>query len=576
MPADRADPGNQGPQCVQAAAPALAHGGLSLVQPRARQLPVVVPSTGAVGSTAPAAAFVGAFLGCLATLHFCDAGFVPAIASALATILLCGPVLITRTTSLFPGELFTAIYGGTFAGMTQVATLGTDATGASIVSAGALFILLSVVTGLAFCIVVELDTRSGHRLAGGYGGRSGAIATVASFLFVEAALRFGADGEGFRAAHMQLPDLDPRSLAITFAASIIGMVATMVVLRRRSIASAQQAERIFIAAAIALLGLMILHLSDAGDAHGLDAFYAGCFLGMSSRERLKGWINPLLGAILLTAMLSLVKMLLPGIGGELGFAAFVTLALIVALRQLVTWQMMSWRSMIWLTTDRSPGGGNIRMAPSVSAGSFAPVRPVRNAINVAGSAIGLLMIGWMALPGQVASEQPDLYSTVQVTEQPEQPHAQIAMAGTNADAPDVALSLDLPAGAAEAVNTAGGPAREATATAAAVTGSVADARAELGHSDRTAGAALAPARSDRHESPLDDAAGSQQALFADFIRWRAAHSGAPAQAQPQPLRRSRHPAVQMVRLTPPASVRALPRAPVRVPAIRHQPGQSAP
>ena len=576
MPADRADPGHQGPQCLQGDAPAPTRGRLSLVptSPRPQLLQTEVPSSGAVIGSAPVTAFAGAFLGCLVTLHFCEAGFVPAIASALATILLCGPVLITRTTSLFPGELFTAIYGGTFAGMTQVSALGADATGAPVVPAGALFILLSVVTGLAFCTVVEFDTRSGRRLAGGYGGRSGAIATMASFLFVEASLRFGADGQAFRAAHGHLLDLDPRSLAVTCAASTIGMAATLAVLRRRSIASAQQAERIFIAAAIALLGLMALHLTG-NDAHSLDAFYAGCFLGMSTQERLKGWIEPLLGATLLTAMLYLVRMLLPGIGGELGFAAFITVALIVALRQVVTWQVMSWRAMIWLTSDTSRDR-DIGIVPKASAGGVVAGRPIRSALNVAGSAVGLLMIGWLALPGQVASEEPDLDPAEQVAEQPAPTPARIALAETNAAAVDVALSLDLPAGAvtadADAVNASTGMSREINA--AATTVATTDAGAEPGRTDRAASAAPAPIDTVRHESPLADAARSHEALFAEFIRWRAAHPA--AQPQLQPARRSHNPAMQMVRLTPPASIRTAPRAPVRNPAVRHVTGQSGP
>jgi hypothetical protein len=352
------------------------------------------------------------------------------------------------------------------------------------------------------------------------------------------------------------------------------MAATLAVLRRRSVASAQQAERTFIAAAIALLGLMTLHLGGPNDTHCLDAFYAGCFLGMSTQERLKGWIDPLLGAILLTAMLSLVKMLLPGVGGELGFAAFVTVALIVALRQVVTWQVMSWRAMIWLATDNSPRGSGIKIVPPASAGGFGPVRPVRSAINVAGSAMGLLMIGWLALPGQVASEEPDLNPTAQVAAQPEQPYAQIAMAETNPDAFDVAISLDLPAGVADAANPARGLSPALNATTAATTVGASDARAEPERTDRAAGAATAPVDAVRHESPLDAAARSHEALFADFIRWRAAHSG--TAAQPQPVRRSRNPAVQMVRLTPPTSIRTAPRAPVRTPAVRHVPGQTVP
>jgi len=121
-------------------------------------------------------------------------------------------------------------------------------------------------------------------------------------------------------------------------------------------------------------------------------------------------------------------------------------ALIVALRQVVTWQVMSWRAMIWLTSDTGRDR-DIGIVPKASAGGVVAGRPIRSALNVAGSAVGLLMIGWLALPGQVASEEPDLDPAEQVAEQPAPTPARIALAETNAAAVDVALSLDLPAAA---------------------------------------------------------------------------------------------------------------------------------
>ena len=70
---------------------------------------------------APIAAFAGAAVGCLTTEHFSAFGIVPDIASALATALLCGLLLITRTTCLFAGAFFSALYGGIFVGMTPIA-----------------------------------------------------------------------------------------------------------------------------------------------------------------------------------------------------------------------------------------------------------------------------------------------------------------------------------------------------------------------------------------------------------------------------------------------------------------------
>lgn len=113
--------------------------------------------------------------------------------------------------------------------------------------------------------------------------------------------------------------------------------------------------------------MIALHLNDPNDTRTMDAFYAGCFLGMSTPERLKGWIQPVLGAILLTAMLVLVRTLLPDVGGGLGFAAFVTVAVLLALNRVTTWLTNDnrTRSKSRQTAARASASG--RLIPAVLA-----------------------------------------------------------------------------------------------------------------------------------------------------------------------------------------------------------------
>jgi hypothetical protein len=542
-------------------------------------------SVGALVNSAPAAAFAGAFLGCLTTLHFSAGGFVPAIASALATTLLCGPLLVTRTTSLFPAELFAAIYGGSFAGMTPVLGLHDTITAASVMPATALFILLSIVSGLAFCLVAEIDARSGRRLAGGCGGRSGAIATVASFLFVEAASLFGADGHPFRAARADLLAIEPSSLALTFAACLIGMSVTLAALRQRSVASAEPAQRIFVAAAVALIGLVVLYLNDANDTHTLDAFYAGCFLGMSTPERLKGWIQPVLGVILLTAILIVVKTLLPDIGGGLGFAAFVAVVALQAPSRLTTWRsrLTTWTktwTKTWLTTSNRTRGKRPQTATLASAsGSAIPEMPIRGAA-IAASLASLLLLGWFAMPHQVTSGEPYLdMASASVAEQPAQVLEQVALVQGKPNSVDEATLIGLPPGTASADAVNPDPALSLELNVRdilAAHGVAADARAEAGGADLAAGAATATTAAVRSETRIDAATQSNAEIFREFLQWRAARYGAIARPRPQPVKRSRNPAVQVVRLTPPASIRTAPRAPTRNPEIRPAPVQPRP
>ncbi len=574
MPADVADLKRRNPQCPQ------------------RQ---EAPPTGTLVNNAPAAAFAGAFLGCLATLHLSAYGFVPTIASALATTLLCGPLLATRTTGLFPGEFFAPIYGGSFAGMTPVLGLSDNAPGASVMPASALFVLLSIVSGIAFCVVAEIDTRSGRRLAVGYGGRSGAIATVASFLFVQAALLFGADDRLFRAARAEMFDVDPRSVALACAACMIGMCATLLVLRRRSVASAGPADRIFIAAAVALTGLIALHLNDPNDTRTLDAFYAGCFLGMTTPERLKGWIQPVLGAILLTAILVLVKALLPDVGGGLGFAALIAVAVLAVLSRATTWLTNDnlTRSKSLKTATRAPPSGRpipgvvfrsaiisacLENATQTSAsGRLIPGVPVRGAVIIASSLAGLLLIGWLALPNQVASEEPalDTPASERVAERPAPFPGQLALVQTKLGT--VGAAIPSGTASAEAVNanlkavTRVSPEPKVTAIRAAQRFvGAADVAAEPGRAVRAERAATAAIQ---RGTPIDEMTefDFDEEIFREFVRWRAARSGGIAQPRPQPVKRSRNPALQTVT---PAGLRGNPGGSTRTSRIRPLPGQS--
>ena len=102
------------------AAPGVTRGGNVVLRRRNELISTEHYSTAPLTTGAPAAAFAGALLGCLATLYLTAFGIIPAIASALAATLLCSQVLIPPTTRSFPREFFPAVYGGTFAGMTPV------------------------------------------------------------------------------------------------------------------------------------------------------------------------------------------------------------------------------------------------------------------------------------------------------------------------------------------------------------------------------------------------------------------------------------------------------------------------
>ena len=271
------------------------------------------------------------------TLELSALGLIPSIASASATALLCGQLLLTRSTKFIHDAFFPALYGGTFAGMTSILWLIGRHTGGPLLAMAGPFSALSVVCGTAFFVVAQLDGQLNKPIGHGYGGRLGATAAIASFLFIDLGHRLLAVEPNILDDIPAAVTGTPAGAAMDLTVCMLGIFITLAALRQRHVAAAGGATRIFVASTVALLGLAILHTTDSHDSHRLGAFYAGCFLGMSTPERLKGWIQPVCAAILLTLILNVVRSVLPDVGGGGGLAAFVTVAMLVALTRTTEW-----------------------------------------------------------------------------------------------------------------------------------------------------------------------------------------------------------------------------------------------
>ncbi|UFZ03209.1 hypothetical protein LQG66_28815 [Bradyrhizobium ontarionense] len=281
----------------------------------------------------PLASFAGAFLGCLATLHLTRSGVPPALASATATLLLCAALIVEPTRDLIPTTFSSSAYGGSFSGMTSIVTLSESVARAGL-PASASFILLSVFCGLVFCTVCAIEMRMRVVLLRGYGGRFGALAAVGSFLFLSLAPLLGPEGEVLHLARLDEFDKGLGDSLVIFASCLAGMFATIFALRSPNVAGSGRAARIFTSAAVAFLGLAILQQLRPGDGCLVDAYYAGCFLGMSSSQRLRGLVEPVVAAAALTVFLVQASAILPSVGGSLGFAAFIVVVAVDAARRV--------------------------------------------------------------------------------------------------------------------------------------------------------------------------------------------------------------------------------------------------
>jgi hypothetical protein len=301
-------------------------------------------------------------------------------------------------------------------------------------------------------------------------------------------------------------------------------------------------------------------------------------LGMSTSERLKGWLQPTLGAVMLSCVLVLVRAVLPGVGGSLGFAAFVTLGLLVALRRIAD-QMLQ-------AAARTTLGGSLRTDPPRALVLLE--RPTPNLHFERPSSSALKSLAWLgaatgiaaffvlgsllrsddALPYRLAgaaSSYDDVRARAPITVQSvtTMPHLVIAEAGPgevddliplgvsliNADAGDTVILSGLSSGwnitngrpwsahgwrlfAHELANAAIRPAPSFIGGADITVelrraGLTIDRRSLhvewIGGAPRTAseGRSLPPARSHTGRILVDDTTGDHEALFRQFLQWSA-------------------------------------------------------
>ena len=514
----------------------------------------------------PAAAFLGAALGCLTALSLSALGFAPAIASALATVLLCGPLLLMPTAQRFPGEFYSAIYGGSFGGMTPVLWLCSGASPGAGLPVCISFISLALVCGVAFAVVAGLELILRRPLVRGFGGRSGAIASAASLLFVALAPLFGGDDSLFRADPAEALAADPALTTLTYIACTVGMLVTLTVLRLPRLMAATAGDRTLAAAALALAGLLILHLHGAKDVNALNAFYAGCFLGTSTPERLRGALQPVLGAIILTALLIEQRGLLWGVGGSLGLAAFVTMLVLTALNRMLAAiaAAISPRTIVpvsaasGLVLPMTPAAGLWEPMLPVAASSVVKV-PARRSRMIFAPVAGALAIGGVLLPVELSPDgtAPSVMASGQAPKpEPAPEHAALMLA--------TASVAHATRGLANLNTGSIGPGTVAEHPA------IRDIKAY----------AAEPVMTALDTGAMTDATGLEPSkqLFREFLQWSATHEIAGPQPGAQPVprhdrKRAAHPAAAELTGAPPAVRPVSDRRPVRpvaaAAAVRH-------
>lgn len=273
------------------------------------------------------AAFFGAFVGCVLTSALLLWDMNAAVASALVTAMLCG-MLAMLGQQRFSVVLPAAIYSGSFAGMTDVVK------GYSGLRPITLFATVCIGLGLfaaiVFTAVLRYDKSTRSPIGAGFGGRLGAVAAIASFAFVQLLGAFGFSSAYFQPGVIEDFHFKFLSALVSFVFCSLGGLTTAWILRGKlSVKGA--AVRIAVASgwAFGVMGtLQLLRIP-----YVIPAFYAGCFLGMASSLILSGWVRWIAGLAILVMVLPIINLVIPHLGGGLGLAAFLSVAVVVLAEQ---------------------------------------------------------------------------------------------------------------------------------------------------------------------------------------------------------------------------------------------------
>ncbi|GLH79143.1 hypothetical protein SSBR45G_40520 [Bradyrhizobium sp. SSBR45G] len=269
--------------------------------------------------------FAGAFFGCLATLHLSALGLSPALASAAVTVVLCAGLVVASPDNLAATAFSSSVYGGSFSGMTPIGQVSESVARTGLPPEASLY-LLSIFCGLLFCMLTAVEIQRRVVLLQGYGGRLGVLAAIGSLLFVTLGPWLAGQGESLHLAHLNQFDQELGGSLAILAACLAGTFLTIIIQRLPHVAEAGRAARTVASATLAFAGMAVMQALWSDQRCLVDAYYAGCFLGMSSPQRLSGPLQPIVAALTLTAVLIQASTVLPMVGGSLGLAAFIAAA----------------------------------------------------------------------------------------------------------------------------------------------------------------------------------------------------------------------------------------------------------
>jgi hypothetical protein len=268
--------------------------------------------------------FLHVIFGCVATSALLAAGVYPVLASAGATLFYLAIAFVFR----FRGQQPAAVFCGSFAGMTSFFAFFNRAP-SSLEFSILICLCVAVVTGSLYVLIMHFERKLPKHLFTGYGGRLGAIAFIGSAAcLVTTGLLIRLSSGDFQVVVLKdSAAFSEKAPLVMILASALGSFLTRIL--AKDVKSAIPGLNVVLSASVCgfVGSIIFLFLPPLGPIASLY-WYAGNFAGMSSTSILHSHPRILFAGAITGVILAGLHYYGGGIGGLLGFSAFLAVVVL--------------------------------------------------------------------------------------------------------------------------------------------------------------------------------------------------------------------------------------------------------
>lgn len=271
--------------------------------------------------------FIYTFIGCILTVSIQILGFSAVLSSSLVGVIISCLFIFLKDNKFYSAAAFC----GSFAGMTSLNLLFNQPN--FLINKQSVFFLLliSIIVASFYHITVKLNSNENYKknLFNGFGGRLGTIAFISTLVFIILKYFMGYSSS-------VIPEASILSISQCLLFIIITSIAAYAtsLLNNSSLQKLNPNYKVLVPSLLSLWVCFFAPKLFSNFSMIEQFFYAGTFVGMSSAKILSKSENFIAGA-LASLFLILGQNIFIGVGGKLGFIAFLAVICILIIKECV-------------------------------------------------------------------------------------------------------------------------------------------------------------------------------------------------------------------------------------------------